>query len=322
MLMPYFARIACVCLASFWVIQMAAGLAVWLITPVAIRTAQRIRPGHAAHLLLVLRLLPCWFGILIVAALCLPSYLQLEPDATAEHVRLGFLAAAVLGLLVCSASITRGLLAFIRSRRFLLNCRRHSRETELVTGFSRVWTIEGSMPFLALAGIFRPQLIVSRGTLAALSPDLLQAALRHERAHCVSRDNLKHLLLLLAPDMLPFFGLRDLERAWAKFTEWAADDIAAAGNPVDSTALAAALVRLARMGGTPSECALVTSLMPSRVDLAARVNRLLSESPQPKAAAPMLIGSGLGVLASLVVAVMLQPATLRSAYRLLERLIN
>jgi hypothetical protein len=84
----------------------------------------------------------------------------------------------------------------------------------------------------------------------------------------------------MAPGILPFFhGFSRLEQAWARVTEWAADDFAVAGDTHRSLTLAAALVRVARLGKVPAPPVLVTSLMPNGVDLSARVDRLLTSSP-------------------------------------------
>jgi Zn-dependent protease with chaperone function len=159
--------------------------------------------------------------------------------------------------------------------------------------------------------------------MSALSPRELAAALRHERAHQISRDNLKRLFLLLTPGILPFFrGYEALERGWSKFTEWAADDTAVAGSSRRSLALAAALVRIARMGASPQPTPLMTSLLGGAQDLSARVDRLLHSTPQPERKAPVLIGSASLLLSCSLVAVVLQPSTFHSVHRILEHLIR
>src|SRR5262249_15113073 len=91
--------------------------------------------------------------------------------------------------------------------------------------------VDSDAPLLVLTGIFRARLVISGGVLQALSNEQLEVALRHEHAHCVSRDNLKRLLLLLIPDTFPFApGFSLLEQAWAKLSEWAADDEAVRGD--------------------------------------------------------------------------------------------
>ena len=148
-----------------------------------------------------------------------------------------------------------------------------------------VWTLNSSAPFLALVGVFASRIAISRPVIKALSTPQLAAALRHENAHRISRDNLKRLLLLLAPRLLPgFHGFDAIERGWARFTEWAADDDAVAGDAHLSLSLAAALVRIARMGGTPQVLPLSTSFWAIAREISARVDRLLN--PAPPAAPP------------------------------------
>jgi len=189
----------------------------------------------------------------------------------------------------------------------------------------RLWVVETPAPCLALAGLLRPRLLVSRDVLDALSPQQLTAALQHERAHRDSRDNLKRLLLLLSPGLLPFgAGFGCLDRAWARFTEWAADDRAVAGNPRRSLWLAAALVRVARLQ-TPPAIPLASSLLGEPRDLAARVARLLDQAPARQLPERRIPAAPVGVwllLAAGWAAVLLHPATLSTAHHLLERLIE
>ena len=154
-----------------------------------------------------------------------------------------------------------------------------------------MWVVDASAPLLALAGVTRPRVVISRGLMEALTPEQLAAAIGHEEAHRQSRDNLKRLALLLAPDILPGVrGFGALEREWARVSEWAADEGAAAGDAHRRLALADALVRTVRLGCMPRPAdTLATTLVEDLVDLEARVARLLEE---PRLSGPSAAGAG------------------------------
>jgi beta-lactamase regulating signal transducer with metallopeptidase domain len=326
MTLPYFVRLVCLALAAFFLIHMALCLAISLITPTAIRLAQRMTARSAARFLLGLRLFPAGFALLVVAGVCVPSYLWLEPETNTEEVGFACIAAALLGIGIWSISIARVLRAMTRSIRFTRSCENAGRKRRLTGETAQVSVIEGAGPLLVLAGILRPRLVVSREVLSALTADQLAAAFRHERAHRTSRDNLKRFLILLSPAIFPFFrGFGTLDRAWAKFTEWAADDQAVDGSKHRSLALAEALVRVARIGVAPQPSALLSSLVADTEDLSARVDRLLhAERPMEKSGplVPIAVTSTTLVLAGLLTAVMLDPAALSSVHQALEQLIR
>jgi len=322
MTLSYLLRLLCLCLASFFLVHLALGLAVSLLTPAAIRFAERLRPRQAAGFLLAVRLFPWAFSVLVVIGLCTPSYLLLEPAATQEEVGFACLAAALL----CVASIARSAIRCVRAARrslgYIRYCQMVGRQEHLAGESAPVWVVEGSAPFLVLAGILHPRLIISRPVVNALPVRQLAAALRHEQAHRLSRDNFKRLLLLLAPDMLPMWrGFVRLERVWNRFAEWAADDYAVAGDSQRSLSLASALDSVARMGACPQTAPLVTSLLADNQDLAERVERLLRDAPvglDERRSVPVLVA---GVAASgLLLLLMLQPVTLTSVHRLLEQM--
>src|SRR5580700_5340631 len=287
MILPYLPRFVCISLAAFFLLHLALGTLVSLIARPAVRLGERMRPHLAARCLLVLRLLPAAGAAFIVVAVCLPSYLWLEPDAPTERVGFGCLAVALLGVATWGVSLARGLRAAAGSRSFLRRCQRAGRHARLPGERTETWLIEGAAPLLALTGIWHPRLVISRGVMRALSADQLAAALRHERAHWSSRDNLKRFCIQLAPAILPFGSAsRTLERGWRKFSEWAADDRAAAGSTRRSVTLAAALVRVARL---TADARLTDQLATDQ--LAARVDRLLrpaSPSKSPTGSPPML----------------------------------
>jgi beta-lactamase regulating signal transducer with metallopeptidase domain len=186
--------------------------------------------------------------------------------------------------------------------------------------------MEDPAPLVMLGGVLRSRLVISRKVVFALSADQLAAVLRHERAHSRSRDNFKRLLVLLAPGVFPFFrGFSRLEQAWARVAEWAADDFAVAGDSHRSLTLAAALVRVARLGAVPVPPVLATSLMANGMDLSARVDRLLHFVPataKPGRVGRLLSGGAGVVLAASVIALMAQPVTLHAAHECLEALIR
>jgi hypothetical protein len=324
--LAYPVRLLCLCLAAFFLVHLAVGLAVLAISPAAVRRAERMAPRSAAGWLLALRLAPLACSLFVVAALCVPSYLWLEPEAGAEEAGFACLASALLGLAVWCFSITRGVRAVRRSLRYADRCQRAGIRIRIEGDPSPVWAMEGAAGSLMLAGILRPRLFISRRVMAALSAEQLAAAVRHESAHRVSRDNLKRLLLLLAPGILPFFrGFGSLEAHWARFTEWAADDSAVDGDSRRSLSLAAALVRVARLAPASYPSPVITSLLGEGRDLAARVDRLLRVAPagdKPSRGMPVVSTSAALVLTGLLVAAMLQPATFHSVHRLLEGLIH
>ncbi|HEY6392550.1 MAG TPA: M56 family metallopeptidase [Bryobacteraceae bacterium] len=318
----YILRLVCLSLASFFLIHLAAGLLVSLVSPAAVRFSLRIGAGGAARFLLILRLFPAGAALLLVTGLCVPSYLWLEPAGATEDIGLWCLGAAVLAVAVWGISVARAGRAVVGSFRYIRHCQEVGRQAG-----GAIWVVESAAPVLGLAGIIRPRLVMSQGLVSALSEDQLAVVVRHERAHGVSRDNLKRLLILLAPDVFPFVrGFGALERGWAKFTEWSADDRAVAGNSRRSLSLAAALVRVARMSPAPEGSPLVASLLADGRDLSARVDRLLSMSiaPQRKGGRrmPLLAAGATVMLAVGLIAAALEPSTFHSVHELLEHLVR
>jgi beta-lactamase regulating signal transducer with metallopeptidase domain len=323
----YTPRLVCLCLACFFLVHLGVGLLVLLTAPWAIRRAARIDAMRAARFLLTLRLLPAAVATLVVAGICAPSYLWLEPEASAEEVGLACVAAALLGFTILAFSIVRGLRASRRSLQYIRRCQRMGRKTNLPANLTEdpapVWIVNGAAPLLALTGIVRPRLVISQPVMSALSSWQLAAVLRHEHAHRLSHDNLKRLVILLSPGLFPLFrGFDKLERAWSTFTEWAADDRAVHGDGRRSLSLATALVRVARLGAAAPSPPLATSLLADSQDLAARVERLLHPGAKSRPRIPHLPAAAVLTFAALLAAVVMNPATLHGVHELLEHLIR
>ena len=326
MILPYFLRLFCLCLTSFLLIHSAMGLAVWLAAPSAIRKAEAMRPRVAARFLLFLRALPALLAAFVVLVLGVPSYMWLEPKATQETVSVACCVAALIGTSVWCLSIARAARAALRSGRYARQCQLVGREIFSESRSSAVTLLEVEAPVVALAGVLRPRILISRSVLRVLTPDQLDAALRHENAHRTSCDNLKRFLILLAPEIFPLScGMAALECAWARFSEWAADDEATGGDERESLFLAAALINVARLGTAPQPSLAIAPLIAGDLGLSTRVDRLLQGNAQSTASLWQrtgILGCALTLLAVALASAMEWPAILRTAHLLLERLVG
>ena len=103
-------------------------------------------------------------------------------------------------------------------------------------------------PFCALAGIWNPVVLISRGTLERLDDEELEAALRHERAHAIRFDLLLGAVLSFCADLLPL-PASDLIETYAMARESAADEHAVRTCAPD--ALASAILSLAMTQTVP-----------------------------------------------------------------------
>lgn len=324
--LPYSVRLLCLCCASFFLIHMALALAARLGAGTALRLAEHMKPQSAARMLFVLRILPLALTLLAVLAFCIPSYLWLEPEATGEKVGLLCVLMALLGVALWVPALKRVIGAVRGTNRYLSDCERHGRKITVPGEDSPALLLTDKAPVLAVAGILRPRLLISRRVFRELSPEQREAALRHEHAHRTSGDNLKRLLILLAPDAIPFVAtFNGVERAWSKFTEWAADDEATAGDPERALTLASALVRVAKMGSRRRVNVLSCSLVGGSHELSERVDRLLR--PQPKPDKPVkevirLLGSAGVLVAAAVAVITLWPGSLTLVHQALERLVR
>jgi hypothetical protein len=272
--LPYVAKLLVFCAVFYFVIHGVLGLVTYFAGPAAIRLAESAPSRLGARILLCLRLFPPAFGVLAVFVLCVPSYLLFEPRESAERLNLAASGAALCGAAIWGISIARTLRGLMRSVA-LLRAAGIMGETVYLSGeLVPAVVLSQGPPIFAMCGIFRPQLVFSRDVQMALSPEEFDVALRHERAHRISGDNLKRVLFSLAPEVLPFSRcFTGLEDAWSNMSEWAADDDATLDDPEAAVALATALVRVARLGVQP--CSLICVSLVTDTNLSGRVGRLV-----------------------------------------------
>lgn len=322
----YLMRLFCLSFASFFVWNAVLTLLMRAASPGILAFSETRPPRAGARSLLALRLLPFAVATLFVIVLCVPSYLWLEPASSSERLGPLCLALGGLALLASALSTLRSVVVLLTSWRFHRRCAEQATEVPIPGEPRPLLVLEGQAPVLAISGLLRPRVLISRSVLQTLSPEELGAALRHEHAHRASFDNFKRFLLLLAPDALPFARAhRPLEQRWLKLAEWAADDYSAAGDTRLAVSLASALLRVARLGAPRPLPLLSTSLLSCGHDLSARVDRLLHCAPRHEsrpASRAWFFGGYALFAAACFSAVLLAPLLLSSVHNLLERFLH
>jgi Zn-dependent protease with chaperone function len=263
------------------------------------------RPRSArgsADLLFVLRMLPLAVSTLITFAITLPSFLLLEPRATNEAIGNAPLALGLCCLILIATGITRAVMTQLRASRALIKWLDGSilMESQILESGEGVpiFRTGNSAPGLTVAGVCSPKVLVSEAAFAMLNPPELRTSLRHEMAHALRYDNLKKLVFRFSA----FPAMADLERAWSEQTEMAADD-AAVSSFQDALDLAAALIKVSRLGPMESSSELTMALLHSSTALSARVQRLVRwekrQIPQTQKpwwyALPLVAATAIGV---------------------------
>lgn len=214
----------------------------------------------------------------------------LLPDTSLEgllSLMLGALAFAVLGRTLWSA------VGQLRASRRVLRALRVVEERTL--GGQRVRVIGGARPVAFCAGLVRPRIYVSTGTLATLSDLELGAVVAHEGHHARLRDPLRVFLARALSDGLFFLpALRPLSERYAEVAELAADRAAVRASQDDAAPLASAL--LSFEAADPA----VVGIAPERVD------HLMGERWSWQLPAALLAWALLAVSALVVVALRVQ----------------
>ena len=230
-----------------------------------------------AHRLLALRLLPNGGAALLTLFVALPAFLIYEPAHELEEVGPCLLALVLLALVTAAAGAVRGWRAGAAGRMLLRRCGAPGRWS---TGDGQgVDLFDIPEPIVAVIGAWRPRIIAAEHVLAACSPEEFDQIVAHEAAHVSARDNLKLLLFVVSPDVLAWLPCAaTLTARWRAAAEFEADEHAAGSDPRQRVALAAALLKVARLAmGTRSALpALAMSVALDDVD--GRVRQLLCPS--------------------------------------------
>ena len=254
------------------------------------------RAGRSPSLPLALRLFPAAASAAFVAGVFVPSYWRFEPRDFVEGFDVTLTMLAAGAALLLAGSCARGAGAWWRAARRARAWTRTAEPLDLkgVNGIGvPAFRIDAPQAVMALVGILRPRLLVTRGLIDALTPEELAASIAHEAAHHRAWDNLKRLAMLGAPDLLRGTSVaRRLEHEWAASAEHMAD---AAASEVTGRAarlaLASALVKVARLVPPPAPIAEPISTLLGGGEIAERVQHLIDDGPERAAPRPRGLSS-------------------------------
>ncbi len=285
-------RGASLALIWFCLLNVVASIAVGLAAgPLA--ASARARPPA---LWFGLRLFAATVSTVFVAAIFLPSYWLYEPRDVSEGFDLLLTLGAGITVAAVAAAVARGVSSWRSANRRTRAWMQSARPLALPGTSIPAFEIDVETPVLALVGVVRPRMLITRGLIAALTPEELSASVAHEIVHSRSWDNLKRLAMRAVPDILPrSAAMRALEERWVASSEHHADRVASDHDPHARCALASALVKVAKLTPHVPPLAEPICTLVGGGDIASRVRGLLDDGLT--ASAPRLSHAAGGIAA-------------------------
>jgi hypothetical protein len=273
--LPYLLHGTTLALAWLLLFNVAATVLVAIVARPLTKMSRTGSPGFW----LALRLSPAALSLAFVGLVFLPSYWRYEPRELVEGFDVSLTTLAVLACVLVGTAVTRAVTAWRAAQRRTDKWMRVGRPLSLADTSMPAYAIDTDAPVMALVGVLRPRLLITRPVLEALTDEELRAGVAHELGHWRAWDNLKRLAMRGSPDLLFATGAaRALERRWAVASEQIADRNAG-GSGHERYALASALVKVARLTPPISSVAEPISALVDGGDITARVQRLLDDSP-------------------------------------------
>lgn len=200
-------------LSGLWLLLVAGGvvLASWTYAPYR-RLVREADPALRAACRLTYGLLPLLIASGVILLVTRPSLAGLFiPDhchgtACGDHVPTIQEATWASGLLATFGGLT--LVALILALAVLAlhalgRMRIVRRLTRLTDRVGAYRLVDSASPFACCIGLWRPEILVSRGMEEALDEKAFAAVLAHERAHAMRRDNLQGFVLHTATRFWP-----------------------------------------------------------------------------------------------------------------------
>lgn len=136
----------------------------------------------------------------------------------------------------------------------------------------RIVTTADPTVYAFCAGLLRPRIYLSRGLVDLLTPEELEAVIRHELRHVTRRDPLRFFVIHLARRVAaPFPVIATLDERVRIRAELAADQAVLAALPVEL--LVSALVKVVRAAPTVAYGSILAALSPTDARIAALLGR-------------------------------------------------
>ena len=314
--MSFAQRFTLVLFAAFFISSVATSLAAfgfasWLRARTAVVTSRQ------AGALALYRLMPALAALAITALVLGPGYFEHEQRTEAEGSGYALIALALGGLFILGASCARVVRSIVRTSRLKRAWLAEGRPVDVPGARMPAFELDLPFPLVAVLGVARPRLFISRVVLGACSSTELAAIVEHERAHVLRRDNAVRLMMDAAPDLLGLTRVpRALAGAWHQAVEQRADD--AATRRLD---LASALVKVARIATASPAMELPASALyrgEGKELVSARVRRLVGADSDSRPRWVTTVTGSAIALGALVFAAALTGATSRAAHALLE----
>ena len=319
--MSFEQRFALVLLAAFFLSSVATSLAAFIVASPLFRARPRaFAPGHAGALALC-RVLPAMLALALTALVLGPGYFEHEQRTETEGAGYALFALAAGGLSIVMASLARVARAMLRTSALKRTWLAAAHPIDVPSAGMPAFALDLPFPLVAVLGVVRPRLFISRVVLTACSSAELRAILQHEHAHVMRRDNAVRMLMDASPDLLGLTWLpRAIADAWHQAVEHRADDAAA-----ERLDLASALVKVARIATASPAIELPASALyrgEGHASIGTRVRRLVDTGIEPRPRWMAAIAGSAVALGALVGAAALTGAGSRAAHAVLEATVS
>jgi Zn-dependent protease with chaperone function len=282
----------------------------------------RLASIRRAGLLFALRASPALAGG-VASVVAVAAFLRHEPRSTIEPPGWFLLIASALGMAFVLSGLRQAAVRCRGTRRFLRLVDRGATRVALPGVPLPAWQLEIPFPLVALAGLWRPRLLIARCVLEQMPADELQVVLKHELAHARRRDNVARLILSAMPDALGLAHRLGVDRAWRRAVEDVADDLAAGDDPQARVSLASALVRAAKMAARQPAPAVPLLAFHDGESVERRVRRLV-EPPvtRPVRRSRAREAAAAAIVSGALAAVLNADPILLAAHAVIEWMVN